>query len=180
MSIEEKVLANYQVDAEFRQTLKTIIDAVPDGAWLTLTQTPAQPAPTVAPAGGEVSVKRDDVNVLISHIKDEALGTASVQAVVYRLVKALNEQPATPQGQGEVLDTLLTDEEIDEAISVSDLWRRSPIEAIKMAIKAQDANTRRFLAAQPHVQSPTVAVKCPVCLMTGFHAPTCPRAGGAS
>ena len=74
--------------------------------------------------------------------------------------------PATPQGQG---DVLLTDVELqlafDEAheyLNDNHLYGKpSEIgkQLLAFQLKAQDAKTRRMLAAQPHVQSPTVAVR---------------------
>ena len=116
--------------------------------------TPAQPAPTVAPAGGEVEYvsphSADDFYKLMGLRISEGDNITFVPAEQRKLRELL--KPATPQGQGDVLDTLLTDAERHKAWT--DTYPRGDYYAA--LIKAQDAKTRRLLAAQPHVQSPTV------------------------
>ena len=142
---------------------------------------PAQPAPTVAPA--DVTCKCGHFERV--HYKFGRNNSCKVQDCDCKEFTP-EKQPATPQGHGDVL-TLLTYEELWNAVGANyftefvkppEKYRRF-LEALQYTFKAQDAKTRTLLAkaAQPHVQSPTVAEKCPVCLMTGFHAPTCPRDG---
>ena len=117
--------------------------------------TPAQPAPTVAPAGGEVSwcVCGHDQQLHTLTRTRIHLGKCNGFQCSCEYFKA-EVQPATPQGQGDARDTLLTDDEIDSAYE--------GLERLSGVLKAQDAKTRRILATQPHVQSPTVEQVRPV------------------